>query len=184
MHAKSSETLPPRASLWYLPRRSGSVNIHRYSPPLWRIIVKYSKNKVQNCRTQGAGFCRLRSNVFVLMVSKGSDSVISDISESFPVSWVSTVDRMHGQWRGPEAYKGTGRQAQKFAFESPQKNVSSKTEILVSKSEKKLFVSTSALGPPQEQKKRHAVQPRLFMWQQIAVHDVHTGRTGLEMFSE
>ena len=25
----------------YLPRRSGSVNIHRYSPPLRRIIVKY-----------------------------------------------------------------------------------------------------------------------------------------------
>ena len=25
----------------YLPRRSGSVNIHRYSPPLLRIIVKY-----------------------------------------------------------------------------------------------------------------------------------------------
>ena len=25
----------------YLPRRSGSVNIHRYSPPLWRIIVNY-----------------------------------------------------------------------------------------------------------------------------------------------
>ena len=24
----------------YLPRRSGSVNIHRYSPPLRRIIVK------------------------------------------------------------------------------------------------------------------------------------------------
>ena len=27
----------------YLPRRSGSVNIHRYSPPLRRIIVKYHK---------------------------------------------------------------------------------------------------------------------------------------------
>ena len=26
----------------YLPRRSGSVNIHRYSPPLRRIIVKYT----------------------------------------------------------------------------------------------------------------------------------------------
>ena len=26
----------------YLPRRSGSVNIHRYSPPLLRIIVNYS----------------------------------------------------------------------------------------------------------------------------------------------
>ena len=25
----------------YLPRRSGSVNIHRYSPPLQRIIVNY-----------------------------------------------------------------------------------------------------------------------------------------------
>ena len=25
----------------YSPRRSGSVNIHRYSPPLRRIIVKY-----------------------------------------------------------------------------------------------------------------------------------------------
>ena len=25
----------------YLPRRSGSVNINRYSPPLRRIIVKY-----------------------------------------------------------------------------------------------------------------------------------------------
>ena len=25
----------------YLPRRSGSVNIHRYSPPLRRIIVNY-----------------------------------------------------------------------------------------------------------------------------------------------
>ena len=25
----------------YLPRRSGSVNIHRHSPPLRRIIVKY-----------------------------------------------------------------------------------------------------------------------------------------------
>ena len=25
----------------YLPRRSGSVNIHHYSPPLRRIIVKY-----------------------------------------------------------------------------------------------------------------------------------------------
>ena len=25
----------------HLPRRSGSVNIHRYSPPLRRIIVKY-----------------------------------------------------------------------------------------------------------------------------------------------
>ena len=27
----------------YLPRRSGSVNIHRYSPPLRRIIVKYQQ---------------------------------------------------------------------------------------------------------------------------------------------
>ena len=26
----------------YLPRRSGSVNIHRYSPPLRRIIVNYN----------------------------------------------------------------------------------------------------------------------------------------------
>ena len=26
----------------YLPRRSGSVNSHRYSPPLRRIIVNYS----------------------------------------------------------------------------------------------------------------------------------------------
>ena len=32
--------------LWilYLPRRSGSVNIHRYSPPLRRIIVNYSED--------------------------------------------------------------------------------------------------------------------------------------------
>ena len=29
----------------YLPHRSGSVNIHRYSPPLRRIIVKYIKDK-------------------------------------------------------------------------------------------------------------------------------------------
>ena len=28
-------------SVGYLPHRSGSVNIHRYSPPLWRIIVNY-----------------------------------------------------------------------------------------------------------------------------------------------
>ena len=27
----------------YLPRRSGSVNIHRHSPPLRRIIVNYTK---------------------------------------------------------------------------------------------------------------------------------------------
>ena len=30
----------------YLPRRSGSVNIHRYSPPLRRIIVKYTQAKL------------------------------------------------------------------------------------------------------------------------------------------
>ena len=29
----------------YLPRRSGSVNIHRYSPPLRRIIVNYTNHK-------------------------------------------------------------------------------------------------------------------------------------------
>ena len=29
----------------YLPRRSGSVNIHRYSPPLRRIIVNYPVDK-------------------------------------------------------------------------------------------------------------------------------------------
>ena len=28
----------------YLPRRSGSVNIHRYSPPLRRIIVNYPES--------------------------------------------------------------------------------------------------------------------------------------------
>ena len=28
----------------YLPRRSGSVNIHRYSPPLRRIIVNYASD--------------------------------------------------------------------------------------------------------------------------------------------
>ena len=39
----------------YLPRRSGSVNIHRYSPPLRRIIVNYQSevkdhvSKVASC---------------------------------------------------------------------------------------------------------------------------------------
>ena len=35
----------------YLPRRSGSVNIHRYSPPLRRTIVKYL-HVLSNRRTQ------------------------------------------------------------------------------------------------------------------------------------
>ena len=52
----------------YLPRRSGSVNIHRYSPPLLRIIVKYCCDIECSCRTeycqhipsnlhQGLGYC-------------------------------------------------------------------------------------------------------------------------------
>ena len=40
----------------YLPRRSGSVNIHRYSPPLRRIIVKYIEYPQKRLKVSKAVF--------------------------------------------------------------------------------------------------------------------------------
>ena len=42
----------------YLPRRSGSVNIHRYSPPLLRIIVNYLKTLLFPISANLTVFCR------------------------------------------------------------------------------------------------------------------------------
>ena len=43
----------------YLPRRSGSVNIHRYSPPLRRIIVNYRRETLASL-ARGQSFSVLK----------------------------------------------------------------------------------------------------------------------------
>ena len=55
----------------YLPRRSGSVNIHRYSPPLRRIIVNYSPPGIFRRKTmeRETHFIRKYSNYLAIAIN-------------------------------------------------------------------------------------------------------------------
>ena len=53
----------------YLPRRSGSVNIHRYSPPLLRIIVKYGLSERTLCDAAESGVETLKQAQFAVSQS-------------------------------------------------------------------------------------------------------------------
>ena len=63
----------------YLPRPSGSVNIHRYSPPLRRIIVKYFRSTIQ--------FFLLQQLGSTLWDCKETRGAFKCLSFNFCLSW-------------------------------------------------------------------------------------------------